>query len=59
MVLITFKDGVSVRLHEDGTFDVECLSTDDVMFNYYASVSGKEVELFNLINERLEGVLSP
>lgn len=58
MVLITFKDGVSIELHKDMTFDVVELSETDVMFNYYASVSNKEVELFNLINNRLGGVLS-
>ena len=58
MTRITFKDGVSIELHEDMSFDVVELSTDDVMFNYYASVGGKEVELFNLVNERLEGALS-
>ena len=58
MVLITFKDGVVIELHDDCTFDVIELSRTDVMFNYYASVSGKEVELFNTINNRLGGVLS-
>lgn len=59
MFKVTFKDGASVRLYEDGTFEVESLSETDVMFNYYASVSGKEIELFNTINNRLGGVLSP
>lgn len=58
MFKVTFKDGASIELHEDGTIDVVELSRSDVMFNYYASVSGKEIELFNLINNRLGGVLS-
>ena len=59
MVLITFKDGASVKLQEDNSIEVVELSNTDVDFNYFASVSGKEVELFNLINGRLGGVLSP
>lgn len=59
MVLISFKDGVVVELHEDMTFDIVELSQTDVDFNYFASVSGKEVELFNSLNNRLGGVLSP
>ena len=59
MVLITFKDGASVKLQEDNSVEVIKLSKTDVDFNYFASVSGKEVELFNLINRRLGGVLSP
>ena len=58
MVLISFKDGAVIELHEDCTFDVVELSQTDVMFNYYASVSGKETELFNTVNRRLGGVLS-
>lgn len=57
MVLITFKDGASVELHENGTIDVVELSKTDVEFNYFASVNGKEVQLFNAINNRLGGVL--
>lgn len=56
---ITFKDGVVVELHEDGTFDIVELSETDVEFNYFASVSGKEKELFNAVNNRLDGVLTP
>lgn len=59
MVLITFKDGVSVRLHEDNSIEVVELSRTDVEFNYFASVSDKETELFNSVNNRLGGVLSP
>lgn len=59
MVLITFKDGVSVKLHEDNSIEVVELSRSDVEFNYFASVSGKETELFNSVNNRLGGVLSP
>lgn len=58
MCLISFKDGVVIELHEDCTFDVVELSRTDVSFNYYASVSNKEVELFNYINNRLDGVLT-
>lgn len=59
MVLISFKDGVSIELHEDLSIDVVELSRTDVEFNYLASVSGKKVELFNAVNNRLGGVLSP
>jgi len=59
MVKITFRDGVSIELHNDGTIDVVELSKTDVEFNYFASVSGKEAELFNAINNRLGGVLTP
>lgn len=59
MTLVTFKDGASVKLHKDGSIDVVELSKTDVDFNYFASVTGKEVELFNLVNRRLGGVLSP
>lgn len=58
MIKVTFKDGASVRLYEDGTLEVESLSRTDVNFNYFASVSGKEVELFNTVNNRLGGVLT-
>lgn len=58
-MLVTFKDGVSIELHEDMSFDVVELSRTDVQFNYYASVSNKQIELFNLINNRLGGILSP
>ena len=59
MVKITFRDGVSIELHNDGTIDVIELSRSDVEFNYFASVSGKEKQLFNAINNRLGGVLTP
>lgn len=59
MVLISFKDGVSIELHEDLSIDVVELSRTDVEFNYLASVSGKEEQLFNTINNRLDGVLTP
>lgn len=59
MCLISFKDGASIELHDDMSIDVVELSRYDVNFNYFASVSGKEVELFNLVNRRLGGVLSP
>ena len=53
MVLITFKDGVVIELHEDMTFDVVELSQTDVQFNYFASVSGKSTELANAVDLRL------
>ena len=59
MVFISFKDGASIELHEDMSFDVVELSRTDVQFNYYASVSNKQIELFNLLNNRLGGILSP
>lgn len=58
MVKISFKDGASIELHNDGTIDVIELSKTDVEFNYFASVSNKEVELFNAVNNRLGGVLT-
>lgn len=58
-MIVTFKDGVVIELHEDMSFDVVELSRTDVTFNYFASVSGKEIELFNSINDRLGGVLTP
>ena len=59
MVKITFKDGASIELHEDLSFDVVELSRTDVNFNYFASVSNKETELFNSVNNRLGGILTP
>ena len=59
MVKITFKDGVSIELHDDLSFDVVELSRTDVEFNYFASVSNKQAELFNSVNNRLGGVLTP
>jgi len=59
MVKISFKDGAVVELHENGTFDIVEISRTDVEFNYFASVSGKEKELFNAVNNRLDGVLTP
>lgn len=58
MVLISFKDGAIVELHENGTIDIVELSRTDVEFNYFASVSGKEEQLFNAVNNRLGGVLT-
>ena len=58
MVKISFKDGASIELHNDGTIDIIELSKTDVEFNYFASVSNKEVELFNAVNNRLGGVLT-
>jgi hypothetical protein len=59
MIRIEFKDGVVVELHEDCTFDIVELSRSDVEFNFLASVSDKEDELFNAVNSRLGGVLTP
>lgn len=58
MVLISFKDGVSIELHDDCTFDVVELSTTDIEFNTVCDVND-EVRIFNLVNNRLGGVLSP
>ena len=70
MVLITFKDGVVVELHEDMTFDiVECGDVDtDFNFHYAMSLSTQasfindvslhEEALFDNINKRLGGVLT-
>lgn len=59
MVLINFKDGVVIDLNDDMTFEVISLSETDLEFNFFASVSGKEAELFNSVNNRLDGALSP
>lgn len=59
MIKVTFKDGASIELHEDLSIDVVELSKTDVEFNYFASVSNKETELFNSVNKRLGGILTP
>ena len=56
MCIITFKDEASVELHEDGTIDVISLSNSDVNFNV-ASIVGSDVEIFNMVNNRLGGCL--
>lgn len=66
MVLITFKDGVSVKLYEDGTMDFLTGSDTDCDYNYHMAMAVSEnfsnneehVDiLFNKINNRLGGVL--
>ena len=66
MVLITFKDGVSVKLHEDGTMDFLTGSDIDCDYNYHMAMAvsenfsdnKKHIDiLFNDINNRLGGVL--
>lgn len=56
MCIITFKDEASVELHEDGTIDVISLSTNDIDFNV-ASITESDVEIFNIVNNRLGGCL--
>lgn len=69
MTIISFKDGVSVRLHENG--DIEFLrgSDYDSNYNYHMIMALSNAEfvnqeehievLFQKINRRLGGVLSP
>lgn len=56
MCLITFKDGVSIELHEDCTIDVIDLSLTDVEFNTIVCL-GNDVQIFNAVNNRLGGCL--
>ena len=69
MVLITFKDGVSVKLHEDDSIEFITGSNVDVEYNYHMIMATSEAEfvdnekhidiLYNNINKRLDGVLTP
>lgn len=69
MVLITFKDGVSVRLHEDDSLEFITGSNTDVDFNYHMIMATSEAKfvdsekhidiLYKDIDKRLGGVLSP
>ena len=57
MCIITFKDGVVVDLHEDCTVDiVEFGTTDDVEL-VLAILNSEYEKYFNIINERLGGIL--
>lgn len=56
MCVITFKDGASVELHDDGTIDILDLSLTDVEFNTIV-VLGDDVKVFNAVNNRLGGCL--
>ena len=67
MTIITFKDGVSVKLHEDGSLDFLRGSDKDVDFNFHMAMAMSEnfsnqeehIEiLFKKINRRLGGVLT-
>lgn len=67
MVVITFKDGVSVKLHENGDMEFLTGSEYDVDYNFHMAMAMSENFtdqeehtniLFNKINNRLGGVLS-
>lgn len=67
MTIITFKDGVSVKLHEDGSLDFLEASNSDVDFNFHFAMAMSENfsdnerhidMLFKKINRRLGGVLT-
>lgn len=68
MVLITFKDGVSVKLHENGDIDFIQGSNYDSDYNYHMMMAMSDAPfvnkeehievLFNKIDKRLDGVLS-
>lgn len=55
MYKVTFKDGASVMFHEDSIEVVE-LSLTDVDFNV-VSIFGSDIEIFNMVNNRLGGCL--
>lgn len=69
MVLITFKDGVSVRLEENGDIEFVRGSDYDSDYNYHMIMALSDAPfvnqeehievLFNKLNRRLGGVLSP
>ena len=68
MVVITFKDGVSVKLHENGDMEFLTGSEYDVDYNFHMAMAMSETDLvnndehidilYNIINKRLGGVLS-
>lgn len=67
MFVITFKDGVSVKLHENGDMEFLAGSEHDVDYNFHMAMAMSEnfsnVEehtniLFNKINGRLGGILT-
>ena len=69
MVKITFKDGVSVKLHEDGSIDFLEGSNVDTNYNFHMAMAMCETDLVNneehidmlyyIIDKRLGGILSP
>lgn len=69
MTKITFKDGVSVKLHNDGSIDFLEGSDVDTDYNFHMAMAISEADfvnneehidmLYNIINKRLGGVLSP
>lgn len=70
-VIISFKDGVVIELHDNMSFDVIECSEVDTDFNFHFAmslstqanfiddVSEHEKVIFNKINNRLGGVLTP
>lgn len=56
MILISFNDGVTVELHEDLSIEVLSESLEDVEFNISIE---DETRVFNAINNRLGGILTP
>lgn len=58
MCVITFADKAQIELFEDGTFDILAISTEDVEFNTVVLL-GDDTQVFNAVNNRLNGVLTP
>lgn len=58
MCVITFRDNVQIELFEDNTFEVLSMSENDVELNV-AIILDNQVQVFNAINNRLGGVLTP
>lgn len=58
MCIITFADEAQIELFEDGTFDILAISTEDVEFNTVVLL-GDDTQVFNAVNNRLGGVLTP
>ena len=69
MTIVTFKDGVSVKLHENGDIDFLKGSDHDSDYNYHMIMALSDAPfvnqeehieaLFNKLNRRLGGILSP
>lgn len=69
MTIVTFKDGVSVKLHENGDIDFIQGSDYDSDYNYHMIMALSDAPfvnqeehieaLFNKLNRRLGGILSP
>lgn len=58
MFNVIFKDGVDVTITDELDVQVNGLSYDDVEFNTIVGL-GDKGRIFNAINNRLGGVLTP